>query len=93
MTGELIELSNERDLWLRLLLDSARDAYAAGYADGRAAERIEADRAWAERPAPVVRGGDALADLERRRWTVRGEPRTRAEYGDPHPDDYTGGPR
>jgi hypothetical protein len=25
------------------------------------------------------------------RWTVRGQPRTRARFADPHPDDFPGG--
>lgn len=28
---------------------------------------------------------------EARRWNVRGEPRTRATFGLPHPDDFQGG--
>ena len=42
MTGELtpaglLELSDERDLWLTRLLAAERDAYQRGYSDGRAA--------------------------------------------------------
>jgi hypothetical protein len=32
----------------------------------------------------------ALAELEARRWTVRGEARTRDTFADPHPDDRAG---
>jgi hypothetical protein len=30
-------------------------------------------------------------DTELDRWTVRGQPRTRATFADPHPDDFPGG--
>lgn len=87
---ELLKLSDERDQWERWLLDAARAAYEAGYADGRADERAEADRAWASRPRQRVRDGDALADVEARRWELRGERRTRETFGRPHPADYKG---
>lgn len=103
---ELLELSDERDLWERRLLGAERAAYAAGYADGRADERTEADRAWAAQPAArFVHDGPGLAELEARRWHVccrrcRGsghvagcgncEDRTRETFGRPHKDDFTG---
>jgi hypothetical protein len=31
------------------------------------------------------------SDIELERWSVRGEPRTRARFADPHPDDFPGG--
>ena len=39
---------------------------------------------------PVARGGPAYAEIERKRWTVRGEQRTRETFGQPHPGDYLG---
>lgn len=32
------------------------------------------------------------ADAERRRWELRGQPRTRETFSRPHPDDFRGGP-
>jgi hypothetical protein len=90
---ELLELSDERELWLTRLLDAERAAYMLGYADGRADEACDADRAWAAVPVQRVRSGQALAELEVRRWELRGDARTRETFGNPHPDDYTGGPR
>lgn len=89
MTAEpLLELSDERDRWERFLLDCERAAYAAGFADGRAAERIEADRAWSARPP---RAAELLPGVaEARRWELRGEPRTRTTFGRLHPADYQG---
>jgi hypothetical protein len=37
---------------------------------------------------PVARGGVGVAELELRRWGPGG----REHFGDPRPDDYTGGP-
>lgn len=90
MNGELLELSAERDVWERRLLDAERAAYLLGYQDGRADERIEADRAWAARPPQAVSHGEDLAALEARRWELRGEPRTRETFGRPHAADYPG---
>lgn len=88
--AELVEVSDGRDQWEQRLLAACRAAYLAGHADGRAAERLEADQAWAARPARIARDGLALEDLERHRWTVRGDSRTRDTFGQPHPDDYQG---
>ena len=93
MSGELLELSDDRDLWEHRLLDAEAAAYAAGYAAGRADEARDADRAWAAIPVQRFRDSPDLAELEAARWTVRGEPRNRETFGQPHPDDYPGGPR
>lgn len=94
LSALLLVLSDDRDKQLHRLLEAERAAYAAGYADGRSDERIEADQAWAARPAQRTRQGDALADaladVEARRWELRGEQRTRDTFGRPHPADYTG---
>lgn len=88
--GEFLELSDERDQWQQLLITAERAAYSAGYADGRADERREADRAWAARPPQIVHDGVTLAAVEARRWELRGEQRTRETFGQPHPADYQG---
>jgi hypothetical protein len=86
----LLALSDERAQWQKYALDLARDAYRDGYRDGRADEARDADRAWAAQPRQRVRDGDALADVEARRWKLRGEQRTRETFGQPHPADYKG---
>ena len=88
----LLAISDERDAWLRRLVDAERAAYEAGYADGRADERCAADRTWAAQPPSKVPGGPTFAELEAARYTVLGEQRTRETFGLPHPDDYPGGP-
>lgn len=88
--AELLEHSDERDAWLARLGDEYQLGWKLGYAAGRAAERLEADREWAAVPPQRIRGGDALADVEARRWELRGEIRTRETFGRPHPADHRG---
>ena len=89
--GELLALSDERDSWMRRLLTAERDSYRRGLADGivlgRRLEGLERDRAWAEIARPVARIDPAFMS---RRWTVRGEPRTREAFGRTHPGDFKG---
>lgn len=55
------------------------DRYEAGFADGvMALKRAQHD-------------AHRLAELDALRWSVRGEPRSREDFGDPHPGDYRGG--
>lgn len=82
------------DAEIRYWLARCREAYQAGVEAGLAI-RIDADEeAWrvAAGRVRVVRTSPTHAETEARRWTVRGEQRTRETYGRPHPDDYTGGP-
>jgi len=61
--------------------------YARGHADGYSLAEAHMAEAWHAVADPVACGGPSYADLERRRWTVRGERRTCAEFGQPHPAD------
>lgn len=92
--GELLDRSGERDLYGARIDQAYREGWRAGQAEGygmgRADEAAERDRAWKEIARPAARGGLSHAELERRRWAVRGEPRTRETFGQPHPDDYQG---
>jgi len=45
---------------------------------------------WHAVAEPVARGGPSYAEVERRRWQVRGEERTRQTFGQPHPADFLG---
>jgi hypothetical protein len=54
------------------------EGYAAAIADVKAAEH------------GLVAIFRDVAETEARRWTLRGEPRTRATFGQPHKDDYPG---
>jgi hypothetical protein len=86
-----LALSHERDLWMARLDAAWRQAYRAGFAQGRAAGRAEAEAeqaaSWREVAGFFARND---GELERRRWAVRGEPRTRAEFSQPAPGDYPG---
>ena len=88
----LLAVSRERDLQLRLRLAAWREGYRAGWEHGWRAgyEAADCDQAasWAEVAKPKARSSGR--DLERRRWAVRGEPRTRAEFGQPDPADHPG---
>lgn len=64
---QLLELSDERDQWQRLVIQMAREAYAAGYADGQAGERFRQDRAWEARLPVPYKPGPTFAELEARR--------------------------
>jgi hypothetical protein len=91
MTPEQISPENERrsaawqDIW--------REGYLAALGQLEAREAAGYARAIADVKAAQhglynhLRG---LAVIEARRWTVRGEPRTRATFGQPHKDDYPG---
>jgi hypothetical protein len=85
----LLELSDERDRWLRRLLAAERAAYKRGVEAGiEIGRRLEADdlaAEWKRIAAPVARGVP-LAELERRRWGLGG----RERFGDPRPDDFPG---
>jgi hypothetical protein len=94
MIADVLALSDERDVQLELRNRAYRDGWEAGHVagvdDGRQAEASERDREWRAIARPIARGGQAHADLERIRWTVRGEVRTRETFGQPHPGDYMG---
>lgn len=104
-SAALLELGTATDQWERIIQASARAAYAAGYADGQADERTEADRAWAGRPRQRVPPGDSLPELEARRWHLccpscrlgghrdgctDCEDRTAETFADPMRGDHTG---
>lgn len=88
-TKALLELSDERDASLRRRLAAFREGYHAaelahaadysiGYVDGLLRRKhLEHDAVDA-------------AKLYARRWELRGEPRTRETFSQPHPDDFTG---
>ena len=86
-TGGLAALSDERTLWLRRLLDAELAAERRGY------ERGIGD-GYAQCAAEVKAAEHAIATGIRRacgpddRWQLRGEPRTRETFAEPHPDDY-----
>jgi hypothetical protein len=85
-----VDLDAEPDAWLAAFEDLKEiGELHAAYAAGREAEGTERDQAWNRIAGQVSRSGK-FADVERRRWTVRGEQRTREDFGRPHPDDFKG---
>jgi hypothetical protein len=102
--AEWLALSAERDAQLSLrhtywregyalgyAAGSAAGGYAAGYDAGRRDEARDLEAAYHAMAAPVARGGPTFAELQRRRYTVHGEQRTRETFGLPHPADRPGG--
>jgi hypothetical protein len=91
--AELLATSDLLDAQLRLRLRAYGEGYEAGYEtgyyDGREDQAAELAEAWNRIARPVSRGAP-LAEIERRRWSVRGETRTRHSYGQPAPGDYPG---
>ena len=91
--AELLEQSAERDHQLVLRLDAWREGYAAAAAQFAEHEARGYARAVADVKAAQhglyshLRG---LREIEERRWTVRGQQRTRKTFGRPHPADYPG---
>jgi hypothetical protein len=89
----LLDLSTERDLWFGRLLAAEAASYRRGWEDGVAAgrrlEAAERDAAWHAVAQPIARGMP-FAEPQTRRWSLRGESRTRAEFSRPHPADYPG---
>lgn len=71
---------------LTLHRDGWQDGSRIGFEAGRAAEGFERDLAWQEMARSVARNGEVMA----RRWMLRGQPRTRGTFGQPHPADYPG---
>lgn len=88
----LDEIGAERDAQLRLRDAAWREGYRLGREHGwkrgfeAAARDLEA--AWHETARRVARGDPRPhAELERVRWTVHGEQRTRETFSLPHPAD------
>jgi hypothetical protein len=87
--ARLLELSNERGMWHALVLAAWKDGYRAGGVG-------EYERGYQAAVADVKAAEHALHNhlrglpTEAERWTVRGEPRARAAYGQPHREDFPG---
>jgi hypothetical protein len=84
--AELLDRSDERDAQLEL----RHRAYAEGYGAGRQAEGSERDALWNRIARQAHAHGTPYAEIERRRWVVRGEQRTRGTFSQPHPGDFQG---
>lgn len=80
----------ELELRRQLVREAYEHGRALGWREGyeRGARLLEAE--WPSVVGPVITDRPDHAELERRRWTVRSEQRTRETYGQPHPDDFPG---
>jgi hypothetical protein len=77
---------------IRYRLQLAREAYQAGMEAGLARVIGADEEAWRAAPGRirVTPAGPVRAEVEARRWAVRGDQRTRETFGLPHPDDFRG---
>ena len=85
---DAVELAGMIAAEVRLRDRVAREAYERGLADGRRDGYEQAAADW-KVTLGADPGGVTHAELERRRWSVRGERRTRETFAEPHAADYT----
>jgi len=87
--AEWLALSAERDRYMGRILAAER----RGFERGVAAMADEYERGFHDGCMAFKRAqhdAHALTEVEASRWELRGEKRTRATFGMPHPDDYKG---
>lgn len=92
--AELLARSAERDIYEDRIAAAWRDGYDLGFSAGVEAGRRQAaaeEAAQRAEAAGFVHAGPASDELQRRRWSVRSEARSRETFAQPHPDDYQGG--
>lgn len=85
--ADLLELSDERDRWLRRVLEAEK----CGFARGVASMAAEYDRGFADGCQSLKAAqhdAHRLAELDARRWSLRRDRRGRESFGQPHHDDY-----
>jgi hypothetical protein len=90
---EFLSLSDERDLWHRYLVNVGREAYEAGYRDGRADQAAADDRQWAAMPPLRVAIVPSWVETELRRYGLTETELARyarEHFGDVREDDYRG---
>jgi flagellar biosynthesis/type III secretory pathway protein FliH len=98
LARELLAYSDTRDAELAGRQAARADSYRVGYAEGEQAGRRAALESIAESQRQIhaelagLPSRPAYAALERVRWELRGEVRTRTSFAGPHPGDYLGGP-
>lgn len=92
--AELLAAQADPVTEIELRCQQVREAYEAGRAGGwregyeHGARLLDTE--WPAVIAPMLSGRPDHRELERRRWALRGEQRTRETFGDPHPDDFSG---
>jgi hypothetical protein len=89
--GGLLEHSDSMDGQLRLRLAAYREGWQsgheAGFAEGRQDMADELAAAWNRIAGPISR---IDPQFMRKRWSVRGELRTREQFGQQSPGDFKG---
>jgi hypothetical protein len=91
MTAVIGQDADELDGWQAAVQDlKSLGGMCAAYAAGREDESADRDARWDRIARQAHAHGTPYAEIDRRRWVVRGEQRTRETFGQPHPDDYMG---
>jgi hypothetical protein len=91
LTAELLAVV-DHGAEIRYRHQLAREAYQAGVEAGLARVVGADEEAWrvAAGRVRVMAASPPWAEVEARRWSVRGEQRTRETFGRPHRGDYPG---
>ncbi|MGO9298413.1 MAG: hypothetical protein ACLP52_31825 [Streptosporangiaceae bacterium] len=97
LADEVLARSAERDQFLERIQAAWSEGWLAGHEigwrGGYGEAQKEMETRWSSFAAPMARQlarAPSFPELERRRWMLRGEPRTRETFGQPHSADYTG---
>jgi hypothetical protein len=87
--AQLLDVADDTALRAAEHRETYAAGWAAGYAAGAESEAQAQHASWRKLSARLA--GPTFAELEYRRWELRGEPRTRATFAAPHAGDYTPG--
>ena len=88
--GNLLALSDERDQWLARTYAAWREGYRAAELDHAPATTTPGTSTASSAGKHAEHQAVEALRLYTRRWELRGEPRTRTTFGQPHPDDCPG---
>ncbi len=94
--AEFLSESDRRDHELEWRKQAWSEGWAAGHEVGYEAgcrdalAQEAAQRREAAGLIALATAGPSHDELERKRWILRGQQRTRATFGLPHPDDFAG---
>jgi hypothetical protein len=88
--AELLDISDERDRHLARRHQAWREGWRLGCAAGYEAGYLQCASDVKRAEHAIYDHLAKAGDLERARWTLRGQARTRKTFGRPHKDDFTG---
>lgn len=86
----LVGESDRHQRELKLRLDCYADGYRNGFCAGAEVGRGQALAEEAAQRREAAGLVTEITEIQRARWSLRGEHRTRGTFGRPHPGDYPG---